>query len=212
MRQLLLQDQYSVYPSQVTTTMHYRNSHLKRRDEEASSSLEALEPLSGSTLTIAWFCKEEMKPVQRHKREMTQKRMNSKLSLFSSIQPFVLNRRQWTNPYIVSCLWSVFLLNEKTATGILPWCSVQAMIMSLWPSHLLEWDGYAYSLRILHSIAVVHRSLLFHDIPIVMRCNRTVVRCTVSGFKTSVIIKRVSSFLQPIAFWGYVSCTRCNPY
>ena len=53
MRQLLLQDQYSVYPSQIAITMHYRNSHLKRRDEEASSSLEALEPLSGSTLTIA---------------------------------------------------------------------------------------------------------------------------------------------------------------
>ena len=53
MRLLLLQYQYSVYPFQIANTTYHCTSDLKRRDGEASSTLEALEPLRVSVLTIA---------------------------------------------------------------------------------------------------------------------------------------------------------------
>ena len=53
MRQLPLQYQYSVYPFQIANTTYHCTSDLKRRDGEASSTLEALEPLRVNVLTIA---------------------------------------------------------------------------------------------------------------------------------------------------------------
>lgn len=53
MRLLLLQYHHSVYPFQIANTTYHCTSDLKRRDGEASSSHEALEPLRVSVLTIA---------------------------------------------------------------------------------------------------------------------------------------------------------------
>ena len=176
-----------MYPFQIANTTYHCTCDLKRRDGEASSSHEALEPLRVSVLTISWFYIEEMKPLQRHKWEMTQNRMSSKMSLFSSIQPFILNQTQWAHPCIVPCLRVVFLVDRRTVTRILSWWSVPALIMSVRRSKVLEWNGPICGLRILHSFAVVQRSLFFRAISMGMRCNRTVMCWIHSEFKTSMI-------------------------
>ena len=137
-----------MYPFQIANTTYHCTSNLKRIDGQASSSHEALEPLRVSVLTIAWFYRKEMKPVQRHKREMTQNRMSSKMSLFSSIQPFILNQTQWAYPCIVPCLRVGFLVDRRTVTRILSWWSVPASIMSVRRSKVLEWNGPICGLRI----------------------------------------------------------------
>ena len=118
---------------------------------------------------------------------MTQNRMSSKMSLFSSIQPFVFNQTQWAYPYIVPCLRVGFLVGRRTVTRILSWWSVPALIMSVRRSKVLEWDGPICGLRILHSFAVVQRLLFFRAISMGMRCNRTVIFWIHGGFKTSMI-------------------------
>ena len=176
-----------MYPFQIVNTTYHCTSNLKRIDGQASSSHEALEPLRVSVLTIAWFYRKEMKPVQRHKREMIQNKMSSKQSLFSSIQPFVLNQTQWAYPCIVPCLRVGFLVDRRTVTRILSWWSVPALIMSVRRWKVLEWNGPICGLRILHSLAGVQRSLFFRAISMGMRCNRTVMCWIHSEFKTSMI-------------------------